>query len=185
VPIGHNRAAAKSGNCTVRHRQTGSAGRGISYRTSRGTPGCSLPRPYRQALWVETLIDILHRPVSQIPGRETSTGRNRYSRQLRRNPADLILRLQTASAALTRLPRTEAEGQGCSGWSAPQVPGRRLVSFLVSFMYVYRGPSPSTTALSAGSIDHHDRSWTVIRNTESGRSEPRLAARLARRQRRA
>src|SRR5215813_6624578 len=74
----------------------------------RGTPGCSLPRPYRRALWVETLIDIMHRPVSQIPGRETSTGRNRYSRQLRRNLADLILRLRTASAALTRLPRTEA-----------------------------------------------------------------------------
>ena len=46
------------------------------------------------------------------------------------------------------LPRaSEAEGQACSGWPSPRVPGQRLVSFLVSFMYVYLGPSPSNTGL--------------------------------------
>jgi hypothetical protein len=29
---------------------------------------------------------------------------------------------------------------------SPQVTGERLVSFLISFMYVYLRPSPSTTA---------------------------------------
>lgn len=33
------------------------------------------------------------------------------------------------------------------GWLPPRMPGERLVTFLVSFMYVYLPPSPSTTAL--------------------------------------
>jgi hypothetical protein len=67
--------------------------------------------------------------------------------------------------------------------SPPQATGRTVVSFLVSFIYVYLRLSPSTTTARAGSIDHHGRSWSFI--LKSGRSEPCLTARLARRQRRA
>jgi hypothetical protein len=41
---------------------------------------------------------------------------------------------------------TPRPGSGRSrrlAWSSAHVPGERLVSFLVSFMYVYLGPSPS------------------------------------------
>jgi hypothetical protein len=55
--------------------------------------------------------------------------------------------LRAASAALIRLPAAEAEGQVTWTCPSPQVTGERLVSFLVSFMYVYLRPSPSTTAL--------------------------------------
>jgi len=84
------------------------------------------------------------RPVRSAA--ETGAGRSRRTRQLRRSRADLVLRLR-ASAALIRLPAREAEGQAV--WAEPsrQVPGERLVSFLVSFMYVYLRPSPCTTAL--------------------------------------
>ena len=39
----------------------------------------------------------------------------------------------------------EAEGQAVWTRLSPQVTGRRLVSFLVSYMFVYLRPSPSTT----------------------------------------
>ena len=44
-------------------------------------------------------------------------------------------------------PAGEAEGQVVWTRPSPPVTGRRLVSFLVSYMFVYLRPSPSTTGL--------------------------------------
>ncbi len=41
----------------------------------------------------------------------------------------------------------QAEGQVLQTYLSPQVTGRWLVSFLVSFMFVYLSPSPSTAVL--------------------------------------
>src|SRR5689334_6117568 len=60
------------------------------------------------------------------------------------------------------------------GWVSPQVPAERLVSFLVSFMCMYLRPSPSTTALGAGSIDRHGRPWTVIPHPEKRKVAARI-----------
>src|SRR6516165_470772 len=67
-----------------------------------------------------------------------------------------------------RLP-PEAEGQVLQTCVLLRVTGRRLVSF----MFVYLGPSPSTTALWAGCIDNPGRSWTVVLNNEKRRSAVR------------
>ena len=55
--------------------------------------------------------------------------------------------LRVASAALIRLSAREAEGQVAWTGLSPRVTRRRLVSFLVSYMFVYLRPSPSTTRL--------------------------------------
>jgi hypothetical protein len=79
------------------------------------------------------------------PGPVTGVGWSRRDHQLRRSPADLVLRLRAAQTALIRLPASGAEGQTVWVGPSPQVPGGRSVSFLVSFMYVYLRPLPSTT----------------------------------------
>ena len=57
------------------------------------------------------------------------------------------LTLSCVSATLIRLPAFEAEGHASGAEPSPQAPGERLVSFLVSFMYLTLRPSPSNTAL--------------------------------------
>ena len=49
---------------------------------------------------------------------------------------------------------------------SPRVRGGRLVSFLVSFMFVYLRPSPSMTRSGAGSRYQHGQSWTGIPHSE-------------------
>jgi hypothetical protein len=49
------------------------------------------------------------------------------------------------SAARTRLPASKAEGQVARIDASPEVTGRRLVSFLVSYMFVYLRPSLAIT----------------------------------------
>jgi hypothetical protein len=93
-------------------------------------------------------------------------GRTRHTGQLRRGSADPVLRLRAASADLIRLPAVEAEGQVAWTGLSPLATGRRLVSFLVSYMFVCLRPSRSTAGLSAGWIDHHGRSWTVFLHPE-------------------
>jgi hypothetical protein len=73
-------------------------------------------------------------------------------------------------------PASEAEGQVVRTRLSPQVTGRRLVSFLVSYMFVYLGPSSSTTGLRAGQIDQHGRSWTVILHPEKTSQELKCQA---------
>lgn len=56
-----------------------------------------------------------------------------------------------------------------------QVPGGRLVSFLVSFMYVYLGPSPSTPGSELGSytsMASRGRSSVILKNGRSAASLP-------------
>jgi hypothetical protein len=58
-----------------------------------------------------------------------------------------MLLLLTASAALIRLSAPSTEGQVVRTCLSPLVTGGRLVSFLVSYMFVYLRLSPSTTGL--------------------------------------
>jgi hypothetical protein len=51
------------------------------------------------------------------------------------------------AVASTSEAASEAEGQVDWACHSPQVTGRRLVSFLVSSMFVYLRPSPSTAGL--------------------------------------
>lgn len=100
---------------------------------------------------VELLLQELGRsPQScrRVPGsaREPGSGvwLDHASASVRRSRVDLLLRLRAASADLIRLPASGAEGKVAWTYLSPQVTGRRLVSFLVSYMFVYLRPSPST-----------------------------------------
>ena len=66
------------------------------------------------------------------------------SRGLGRNPRVVHVRRAPARA---REAAWETEGQAVSTRLSPQVARRRLVSFLVSYMFVYLRPSPSITPL--------------------------------------
>lgn len=83
---------------------------------------------------------------TELMGPETGVRRSRGTGQFRRSPADLI-HLQAVSAALIQLAASEAEGQVVWTCVSQPVTGGQLVSFLVSYMFVYLRLSPFTTGL--------------------------------------
>ncbi len=104
---------------------------------------------------------------SYLPSHSGDSGRASGSRQTPldcRASGHTRVGLPRQIGSPDRLPAWEAEGQVVWTCHSPQVRGGRLASFLVSFMFAYLRPSPPTTGLRAGFIDHNDRSWTVILN---------------------
>ena len=91
-------------------------------------------------------VDIKRRPASQIPDRKRVWPQPSHSSA----PPESRRSHTSSSGGVDgpdSTPAWEAESQVIESVSGQRWPGNRSVSFLVSFMFVYLGPSPSTTWL--------------------------------------
>jgi hypothetical protein len=111
--------------------------------------GARAPREQDRLLYLKVFKDIARDlPPSMAHGAEFATQIAAVRSRAASLPGVTWLRDESGGVGNPiRLPASEAEGQ--AAWTLPSPPAtrRRLVSFLVSYMFVYLRSSPSTAGL--------------------------------------